>query len=224
MSEESQFTDSVPEYLKKSRFPILSRYRDLMAFVKGAFSDGYISDRELAQIEKAESDILLEYQVAADALGNMDPSDKRYGAAKRLLLHLHRCNVFMRFARDQARINHSQAQNGLPHPPIRERKKEELAKRKQEEKIIFIESAAAGYGLLKSLETPYERIQAELPTIRRNLAKLSPEQRIELEARINAIIDQIRDRQLEQLSIEELNHLIGLEKYWTDEREHVRES
>ena len=221
MSEEGQFTYSVPEYLEKSRFPILSRYRDLMAFVKGAFSDGHISDLELHQIERAESDILLEYQVAADVFFKMDPGSKGYAAAERLLYHLHRCNVFMRFARDQARLKHAREKMGPDHP-TRDRRKEDLAAK--EEKVILIESAAAGFGLMKSLETPYERIQAELPTIRRNLAKLSPEERIELEAKINAMLDQLRDRQLEHLSIEELNRIIGLEKYLMGEREHVRES
>ena len=77
---------------------------------------------------------------------------------------------------------------------------------------------------MKQLDNQHERIQAELPQIRRDLARLSPEERAELEARLSAMIDQIRDRQLEHLTIEEMNRIIGLEKYLMEERERVRDS
>lgn len=223
MSEESQYTDAVAEYGKRSRFPTMSRYRDLMTFVKNAFADGVISDTELMQIEKAEKDILLEYQVAADVFYKMNPNDPAYGAAKRLLWHLHRCNVLMRSARDYARIKNTR-DKGNVEMVERDRRKEDFFKK--DDKVIKLEVATlgvAGLDLMKSLEHPEERIRADLPTIRRNLAKLSPEERMEIEARLSAMLDQIQAQQLELLSVAEVNRLLGLEKYLRGEIERVRE-
>ena len=43
MAEESFYTDKVTEYRKNSRFPTLSRYRDLINFLKNVFSDGIVT-------------------------------------------------------------------------------------------------------------------------------------------------------------------------------------
>lgn len=221
MSEESIYTDAVPEYKAKSRFPILSRYRDLIVFVKSAFSDNQITDIELRQIETIEKDILLEYQVAADVFFKMEQSMPHYAAARRLLDHLHRCNVFMRFAYEQAKAKHDFDSISTPQ---RQKEAEIISMKTVGKKVIEISAGAAGYHLLKDLENPTQRIEADLPLIRRNLSKLSPEQRAEIEAKINALIEQLKDRQLEQLSVYELNRLIGLENYLNDEKQRVRES
>ncbi len=210
MSEEAQYTELVPEYKDKSRFPILSRYRDLIIFVKAAFSDGVISDMEMEQISTIEKDILLEYQVAAEVFASMSFNAPHYNAAQKLLNHLHRCNVFMQFAYEQARLKRAIASGATPLP-VRDMHREKIAL--TDNKIIQITATMAGINLLKELDTPKKRIEAELPQIRRNLAKLSPEERAEIEAKINAIIEQLKDRQLELLSVHELNRLIGLEQY-----------
>ncbi len=210
MSEEAQYTELVPEYKNKSRFPVLSRYRDLIIFVKGAFSDNQISDIELAQIETVEKDILLEYQVAAEVFSKMPYNTPHYNAAQKLLTHLHRCNVFMQFAHDQARLKRSTGNGKQPIPP-EELHQESVALTGK--KVINLTATMAGVNLLKELDTPKKRIDAELPQIRRNLAKLSPEERAEVEGKINAILEQMKDKQLEQLSVHEMNRLIGLEQY-----------
>ncbi len=211
MSEEAQYTELVPEYKNKSRFPILSRYRDLIIFVKGAFSDNQISDIELEQIATVEKDILLEYQVAAEVFSKMPFNTPHYNAAQKLLNHLHRCNVFMQFAYDQAKLKRATANGSIPALPIRDMHQERMAVTGK--KVINLTATMAGVNLLKELDTPKKRIEAELPQIRRNLSKLSPEERAETEAKINAIIEHMKDRQLEQLSVHEMNRLIGLEQY-----------
>ncbi len=218
MSEEAQYTDLVPEYKSRSRLPILSRYRDLIILVKNAFSDNVITDTELQEIETLEKDILLEYQIAADIFFKMDYNAPQYAATQKLLNHLHRCNVFMQFAYKQAKEKNA---SGMMSVPERDRYQEEIAL--NDDKVIQITTSMAGMNLLKELDTPEKRIQAELPRIRRDLSRLSPEERAEWEAKINAMIEQLQDRQLEQLSVYELNRLIGLEHYLMDEKERVRD-
>ena len=92
-----------------------------------------------------------------------------------------------------------------------------------DDKVIQITASMAGINLLKELDTPEKRIQADLPRIRRDLSRLTPEERAEWEAKINAMIEQLQERQLEQLSVYELNRLIGLEHYLMDEKERVRD-
>ena len=220
MSEEAQYTELVPEYKNKSRFPILSRYRDLILFVKNAFSDNVISDTELQQIETIEKDILLEYQIAADVFFKMDMKGPHYSAAQKLLNHLHRCNVFMQFAYKHAKEKHD-ADAGTISVPQREKYQEQVAL--TDNKVIQITTSMTGLKLLKELDTPQKRIEADLPRIRRNLSRLTPEERAELEAKINAMIEQLQERQLEQLSVYELNRLIGLEQYLGEEKARIRE-
>lgn len=217
MGEEAQYTAAVREYQQKSRFPTLSRYRDLIAFVRSAFSDGKITDMELAQIEKVEHDVLLEYQVAADVFDKLPASDSKKAAAQKLLNHLHRCNVFMSFAKDRAKMKHSAVNEKKPELMVTERVVLD------NNKVLKISATVAQLNLLKNLQTPEQRIDAELPKIRRDLARMSPEERAEYEAQINAIIDQIAHSNLELVSVAELNQMLGFEKYLEEERERVRE-
>ncbi len=218
MSEEAQYTDYVPEYKSRSRLPILSRYRDLIILVKNAFSDNVITDTELQEIETLEKDILLEYQIAADIFFKLDYSSPQYAATQKLLNHLHRCNVFMQFAYKHAKEKNA---SGMMSVPERDRYQEAIAL--NDDKVIQITASMAGINLLKELDTPEKRIQADLPRIRRDLSRLTPEERAEWEAKINAMIEQLQERQLEQLSVYELNRLIGLEHYLMDEKERVRD-
>ncbi len=222
MSEEAQYTELVPEYKNKSRFPILSRYRDLILLVKKVFSDNTISDAEFNEIQTIERDILLEYQVAADIFSKLSMGAPQYSAAQKLLNHLHRCNTFMQFATDQARLKRATGSGfGVPDQE-RDMYQESIAL--NDNKVIQITATMAGVNLLKDLDTPKKRIEADLPRIRRELSKLSAEERAELEGKINAILEQMKDRQLELLSVYELNKLIGLEQYLGEEKARVRTS
>ncbi len=220
MSEEAQYNNSVPEYLQKSRFPILGRYRDLISFVKAAFSDGKITDAELSQIETVENDILLEFQTAADIFSRMKYGDKNYTATQKLVNHLHRCNVFMSFARTQAKLKNAATS---PMDPIRDMYREKVA---VNNKVIELTATTEGVNVLKDLEKTRDRIEAELPQMRRNLSKLSPDERAELEARVNAMIDRLREIELEmhleQLSFDKMNEIIGLTLYIKKGKERIR--
>lgn len=221
MGEEAQYTASVREYQKNSRFPTLSRYRDLISFVRGAFADGKISDTEMSQIEKVEHDILLEYLVAAEVFDKIPNSAPQKAAAQKLLNHLHRCNVFMSFAKTQAKMKHDSGR-----PMSENEKKTEIVVEHvvlDNNKTLRIGVSAAQLDLLRELESREARIKAELPTMRKKLAEMNQEERAEYEAQINAIIDQIAHANLEQVSVAELNQLLGFEKYLEEERERVRE-
>lgn len=219
MSEEAQYNNSVPEYLQKSRFPIIGRYRDLISFVKAAFSDGKITDTELSQIETVENDILLEFQTAADIFSRMKYGDKNYTATQKLVNHLHRCNVFMSFARTQAKLKNASS----PLDPVRDMYREKVA---VNNKVIELTATTEGVNVLKDLEKTRDRIEAELPQMRRNLSKLSPDERAELEARVNAMIDRLREIELEmhldQVSFDKMNEIIGLSLYIKKGKERIR--
>lgn len=222
MSEEAQYTASVKEYQNKSRFPTLSRYRDLISFVRAAFSDGKISDSEMNQIEKVEHDILLEYQVAADVFDKMPSTAPQKAAAQKLLNHLHRCNVFMNFAKGQAKVKHDSERPSVEN----EKRQQDVVVERivlDDNKVLKVGATVAQLNLLRELQTPRQRIDAELPKIRRDLARMSPEERAEYEAQINAIIDQIAHANLELVSVSELNQLLGFERYLEEERERTRE-
>lgn len=219
MSEEAQYNNSVPEYLQKSRFPVLGRYRDLISFVKAAFSDGKITDTELSQIETVENDILLEFQTAADIFSRMKYGDKNYAATQKLVNHLHRCNVFMSFARTQAKLKNASS----PLDPVRDMYREKVA---VNNKVIELTANTEGINVLKDLEKTRDRIEAELPQMRRNLSKLSPDERAELEARVNAMIDRLREIELEmhldQISFDKMNEIIGLTFHIKKGKERIR--
>lgn len=217
MSEEAQYTAAVEEYRRKSRFPTLSRYRDLIAFVRSAFSDGIITDTELEQIEKVENDILLEYQVAADIFYRLPFSDPKKAAAGKLLNHLHRCNVFMNFAKNRAQMKHFSENEKKPELMITENVVMD------DSKILKISATVAQLNLLRNLQTPEQRIETELPKIRRDLARMNAEERSKYEAQLNSVIDQIAHANLEQVTSEELNRLLGFGKYLEEEKERVRE-
>ena len=56
-----------------------------------------------------------------------------------------------------------------------------------------------------------------------DLAKLTPEERIEYEGMINAALDHIERVNLENLNAQEMNRLLGLERYLRDEKERIYE-
>ncbi len=218
MGEEAQYTAGLTEYQKKSRFPTLSRYRDLIEFVKAAFIDGEITATELGRISHASDAILLEYQTAVSIYYELPEGDPRKSAAWALVSHLHRCNVFMSFAKTQAKMRNSKENEKRPRPVLTEHV--ELGN----QKVLKIAMTSEQLQLLQDLQTTRQRVDAELPRIRRDLSHLSAEERAEYEAQINGILDHILRSNLENITTSEWNRLIGLEKYLTEEKERVRES
>ncbi|MBR6729796.1 MAG: hypothetical protein IKL90_00430 [Alphaproteobacteria bacterium] len=215
MAEESFYTDKVTEYRKNSRFPTLSRYRDLINFLKNVFSDGIVTKEELDIVTKVERDILLEYELAADICAKLSDDSERKTAAERLLTHLYRCFVVVSFAKDRARLQHANQSS---------RSKEERVIRPPEiNKKLFVKPTVAQRILLEGLGDERARIEADLPRIRRDLAKLTPEERIEYEGMINAALDHLERVNLENLNVQEMNRLLGFERYLKDEKARLHE-
>lgn len=253
MGEEAHYVDAVPQYREKSRMPTMSRYRELIEFVKAVFSDGIITDQELAQVEKAEDDILLEYQIAAEIYDKTPDSSKRKAAAGELLMHLHRCNVLMSYAKGLAKTAHASGKdkfdmsslNDVPYGeptyellevvPIAVQRKFydplelDLLKtpprigKTLDKHILDLKLTQAQRVLMGQLRTPQLRIKANIKEMRRNLQDLTEDERQEFESAINAVLDYIERVNLESLSALEMNKILGLSKYMQIEQEHVRE-
>lgn len=215
MAEESFYTDKVTEYRKNSRFPTLSRYRDLINFLKNVFSDGIVTSQELDIVTKVERDILLEYELAADICSKLPPDSERKTAAERLLNHLYRCFIVVSFAKDRARLQHANQSSRS--------KADRIIRPLEVDKKLKVKTTLAQRILLEGLGNERARIEADLPRIRRDLAKLTPEERVEYEGMINAALDHLERINHECLNVQEMNRLLGLEKYLNDEKDHVRE-
>ena len=76
---------------------------------------------------------------------------------------------------------------------------------------------------MEGLSTERQRIEAELPRIRRDLAKLPADERVLYEGRVNAALDYLEQINFENLSALEVNRLLGLERRLAEEKERVKE-
>lgn len=215
MGEESFYTNGVKEYRENSRFPTLSRYRDLINFLKNVFRDGVVTFDELRIVEKVERDILLEYELAYHICSKIPPATKRRVAAERLLNHLYRCFVVMTYAKDRAKVQNRQYQEKI--------KNKKGVSTAQIQRVIQVKVDKVQLDLLKDIDTQSKIIFKELPRIRRDLSSLTAEERVEYEGQINAALDHLERINLERLNVQEVNRLLGLERYLKDEVERIRE-
>lgn len=216
MGEEAFYTNGVEEYQRKSRFPTLSRYRDLIEFLKYVFADGIVTDAEYAVVNKIERDILLEYELALEIYEKLPSSSPKKTAAKRLVDHLHRCNILMSEAR--VRVNAVRKSMG----------KDEKEKQKENQtvydvdKILYVSATPAQADLINEVDLKKEKVEKILPQIRKNLASLDPEERKQYEEKLNALIDFMVSVSLEQITVKEMNRMLGLEKYFKSENVKTR--
>ena len=217
MGEESFYTDKVNEYRTNSRFPTLSRYRDLIGFLRNVFKDGIVTNEELFLVQKVEKDILLEYELAADIYSKIQEDSPRKDAAKRLLKHLYRCFVIISFAQNRAKIQNSQGDKTLKNP------NERIIRRTPSDFILSIQVNKSQHALMNDLSTQIQRIEADLPRIRKDLAKLPMDERLRYESQINAAIDHIERVNSEHLNVAEMNRILGLEQHLKNEKERIHE-
>ena len=215
MGEEAFYTHGVQEYRKNSRFPTLSRYRDLISFLKNVFKDGIVTDAELRVVSMVERDILLEYELAAVICSSIPTSSPRRIAAERLLSHIYRCFVVMSFAKERAKIQNAN-QRMRAH-------KQETVRTKDSDRVLTVKASALQIELLQGLASEMQRIEAELPRIRRDLAKLPADERVLYEGRVNAALDYLEQINFENLNVLEVNRLLGLERGLAEEKERVKE-
>ncbi len=215
MGEESFYTNGVEEYRANSRFPTLSRYRDLISFLQNVFKDGLVTDEELRVVTKVERDILLEYELVADIYSKIPSSSPKKTLAERLLNHIYRCFVVMSFAKERAKIqNANQRKRSYRQTPVRSI---------GDNRILSIKTTQEQAVLLKNLDTNLQRIEAQLPRMRKDLARLTPEERVYYEGRINAALDYLEQVNMENLNAVEMNRLLGLERYLKEEKEREKE-
>lgn len=215
MGEEAFYTEKIKEYRENSRFPTLSRYRDLINFLKNVFVDGIVTTEELNIVTQVERDILLEYELAADICSKIPPESDRKAAAERLLSHLYRCFVVVSFAKDRARLQHANQSDRSQN--------DRVIRPAVVDKTLKVKPTAAQRILLEGLGDERSRIEADLPRIRRDLSKLTPEERVEYEGMINAALDHLERVNSENLNAQEMNRLLGLERYLQEEKERIRE-
>ncbi|MBQ8250950.1 MAG: hypothetical protein IJY92_03445 [Alphaproteobacteria bacterium] len=215
MGEEAFYTHGVQEYRKNSRFPTLSRYRDLIGFLKNVFRDGVVTDEELRVVSVVERDILLEYELAAVICSSIPASSPRKKAAERLLSHIYRCFIVMSFAKERAKIQNANQRRKAP--------KQESVRSKDTDRVLSVKASFLQRELLKDLSTEMQRIEAELPRIRKDLAKLPADERVLYEGRVNAALDYLEQINLENLNALEVNRLLGLERRLLEEKERVKE-
>ena len=215
MGEESFYTDGVKEYRENSRFPTLSRYRDLINFLKNVFKDGVVTFDELRIVEQVERDILLEYELAYNICSQIPPYTKRRAAAERLLNHLYRCFVVMSYAKDRAKVQNKQYQEKL--------KTKKGVSSAAIDRVLRVKVDKVQLDMLQDIESQRKVVFKELPRIRRNLTSLTAEERVEYEGQINAALDHLEKINHELLNVRDINRLLGLEKYLKDEKERTRE-
>ena len=204
MGEEAFYTHAVQDYRENSRFPTLSRYRDLIGFLQHVFQDNVVTDEELRVVSKVERDILLEYELAADIYSKTPAFSPRRIAAERLLNHIYRCYIVMSYAKDRAKIQNI-TQKKYPNQNIKIRNFET-------DRILNLKVNKVQADLINALATPMQRIEAELPRIRRDLARLPADERAKYERKINAALDHIENVNMEHLNVIEINRLLGLEQ------------
>ncbi len=209
------YEDEVPEYESLSRHPEISRYQDILDFIIGVFRDGVVTDAELSEMSALEKDILLEYFIAAEVerkLSITDSSSPQYMAAKRLLAHLHRCYILINRAVAKAKIF-----NRLEN----EEQEKVLQVIPKRVKLFFkstdVEKQKKARDLLESLTSSTERMYASFPLLRQELAKLSPEERSEMENRVEIALSHLEHHQVVVES--ELNKMLGFNFSREEERE-----
>lgn len=255
MGEETSFVDAVPEYAKRSRLPTASRYRELIDFIRKIFSDGVITDQELATAESISNDITLEYMVAADIYDKLPSNDPKKAAANELYMHLHRCQVLMSFATGKAKEAHDSHQalnyhlfsdetidtllrEHLEVVPLNVKPENNIAPDVyvpmidqatidlyKKQKQIKLKGLSIGQRfLMGELKTEEQRIHANIKEMRNKLSSLSPQERIECEALINAVLEHLERVNMEHFSFHEMTKLLGLERFLEQEKERVREA
>ena len=121
----------------------------------------------------------------------------------------------MSFAKERAKIqNANQRKRAYRQTPIRSI---------GDNRVLSIKTTQEQAVLLKNLDTNLQRIEAQLPRIRKDLARLTPEERVYYEGRINAALDYLEQVNMENLNAVEMNRLLGLERYLKEEKEREKE-
>ena len=196
--------DMIIDDIRNPNVSYAAKYQDLDELVQRFFADGDISEFELKTLDRLDSLLTRQFQVAQDYIGKMDKSSPMYMAAQELLTHMYRCRNLIDSAHDKARVCHAmnddkQKTVKISHAPV-----------KEEKEVLTIRNVSrAGTFLLMSLMTPKQRIDAERSFNEKEVALMSSKEREELQLNVVRAITAIHDKQVDSRY---LNHILCLER------------
>ena len=196
--------DMIIDDIRNPNVSYAAKYQDLDELVQRFFADGDISEFELKTLDRLDSLLTRQFQVAQDYIGKMDKSSPMYIAAQELLTPMYRCRNLIDSAHDKARVCHAmnddkQKTVKISHVPV-----------KEEKEVLTIRNVSrAGTFLLMSLMTPKQRIDAERSFNEKEVALMSSKEREELQLNVVRAITAIHDKQVDSRY---LNHILGLER------------
>ncbi len=194
---------NMKEVLKKietPRVPHVARYHDLDALVNRFFSDGNISDLELAVLGKLDRILTAEFRVAYDYFSQMDKSSPLYGKASELIDYLYRCRNLIDAAHDKAKVYNALSETEKKRLVVRSRKSEP-------EVLDLSQLSKGGILLVKGLLSVKNRVAAQQSFERQEDLPITPKERQAIQIRL--------DRALEAMSgqttdTKKMNRILGL--------------
>ncbi|MBR5129821.1 MAG: hypothetical protein IKV03_01160 [Alphaproteobacteria bacterium] len=196
-----QSDDMILGEMKNPKVSYAAKYQDLDALVHRFFEDGQISLPELNTLNRLDTLLTRQFQVAQDYVSKMDKNSPLYAAAQDLLLHMYRCRNLIDSAHDKAQLYYhekKQEKNNVAPKPI-----------KEEPEVLTIRNVGkSGMFLMMSLMDEKQRINAERSFSEKEVKAMSPKERADIEENIVRAITAIHDKQVDS---RRLNHILGLE-------------
>ncbi len=190
------------------RVRTLARYEDLDGLINKFFSDGSITDAELGALSKIDSILTTEFRVAQDYLARMDEKSPLYGVGKDLVAYMYRCRTLIDKAHAKAKICHSIEDEEERYRVIKSAQIQEERQEQDKKEILTLTNVGtAGIMLMLSLITPAQRMQAEQSFSKKEVQKLSPKERQEIELRLIRAMQAMRDG---QINTAQLNQILNL--------------
>lgn len=190
------------------RVRTLARYEDLDGLVNKFFSDGIITDIELSTLSKIDSILTTEFRVAQDYLAKMDEKSPLYKVGKDLVAYMYRCRTLIDKAHAKAKVCNSIEDEEERCRVVRVAQiQEERQEQERKEVLTLTNVGVAGTMLMLSLITPAQRMQAEESFSRKEVQKLSPEERQEIELRLVQAMQAMREG---QINTTQLNRILNL--------------
>lgn len=186
----------------------LARYEDLDGLVHKFFADGSISDKELSDLSKIDSVLTTEFRVAQDYLAKMDEKSPLYKIGKDLVAYMYRCRTLIDKAHARAKICHATEDEAERRKILEVSQAQEERKEQERKEVLTLTNVGTtGMMLVLSLITPAQRMKAEESFSKKEVQKLSPKERQEIELRLLQAMQAMRD---DQITTARLNQILNL--------------
>ncbi|MBR4926836.1 MAG: hypothetical protein IKY98_00765 [Alphaproteobacteria bacterium] len=190
------------------RVRTLARYEDLDGLINKFFSDGSITDAELNALSKIDSILTTEFRVAQDYLSKMDEKSPLYRVGKDLVAYMYRCRTLIDKAHAKAKICNSIEDEEERYRVVKAAQVQEERKEQEKKEVLTLTNVGtAGVMLMLSLITPAQRMQAEQSFSQKEVQKLSPKERQEIELRLIRAMQAMREG---QINTAQLNQILDL--------------